>query len=93
MSALATADSRFPLGAVVTDRLIRGRVIATHGTLCKVEYNLWPGEPARTVWVDQDDLLPCDGALAELRAEIDATDALTEHIRRVMARLVNREVA
>jgi hypothetical protein len=52
---------RFHPGVVVTNRLIRGKVIATDGTLCKVEYNLWPGEPARTVWVDQDDLLPCDG--------------------------------
>jgi hypothetical protein len=53
--------SRFPLGSVVTDRLIKGKVIATDAILCLVEYQLWPGEPARTVWVYQDDLLPCDG--------------------------------
>jgi hypothetical protein len=32
-------------------------------------------------------------ALPELRAEIDATDALTEHIRKVIKRLVAREKA
>ena len=30
-------------------------------------------------------------ALPELRAEIDATDALTAHIRKVIKRLVARE--
>ena len=32
------------------------------------------------------------GALPELRAEIDATEALTEHIRSVMDRLVARDI-
>jgi hypothetical protein len=32
------------------------------------------------------------GAVSELRAEVDATDALTEHIRSVTDRLVAREV-